>query len=82
MVIPPDTVARRLLKYTAWFIFRRLSPAPAGALMASDRLSEPMSGMVPTPDHRAAIAQYGATQHHRHTFQLLPQPTLFDGMDF
>jgi len=32
----------------------------------------------PTPDHRAAIAQYGATPHHRHTFQLLPQPTLFD----
>ena len=31
----------------------------------------------PTPDHRAAIAQYGATPHHRHTFQLLPQPTLF-----
>ena len=36
----------------------------------------------PTPDHRAAIAQYGATPHHRHTFQLLPQPTLFDGMEF
>jgi ribonuclease HII len=32
----------------------------------------------PTPDHRAAIAQYGATPYHRHTFQLLPQPTLFD----
>ncbi len=32
----------------------------------------------PTPAHRAAIAQYGATPHHRHTFQLLPQPTLFD----
>ena len=31
----------------------------------------------PTPDHRAAIAQYGVTPHHRHTFQLLPQPTLF-----
>ena len=31
----------------------------------------------PTADHRAAIAQYGATPHHRHTFQLLPQPTLF-----
>ena len=36
----------------------------------------------PTPDHRAAIAQYGATPHHRYSFQLLPQPTLFDGMDF
>ena len=36
----------------------------------------------PTPDHRAAIVQYGATPHHRHTFQLLPQPTLFDGMEF
>ena len=35
----------------------------------------------PTPDHRAAIAQYGPTVHHRRTFQLLPQPTLFDGMD-
>ena len=31
----------------------------------------------PTPDHRAAIARYGVTPHHRHTFQLLPQPTLF-----
>ncbi len=36
----------------------------------------------PTPDHRAAIAQYGATPYHRRTFQLLPQPTLFDGMEF
>ena len=35
----------------------------------------------PTPDHRAAIAQHGPTIHHRHTFQLLPQPTLFDGME-
>ena len=34
----------------------------------------------PTPDHRAAIAQYGATPYHRHTFQLLPQPTLFDNL--
>lgn len=32
----------------------------------------------PTPDHRAAIAQFGITPHHRRTFQLLPQPTLFD----
>ena len=32
----------------------------------------------PTADHRAAIKQFGATPHHRHTFQLLPQPTLFD----
>lgn len=32
----------------------------------------------PTPDHRAAIAQHGVTPHHRHTFQLLPQPSLFD----
>lgn len=31
----------------------------------------------PTPDHRAAIAAHGVTPHHRHTFQLLPQPTLF-----
>ena len=35
----------------------------------------------PTPDHRAAIAQHGATIHHRHSFQLLPQPTLFDGIE-
>ncbi len=35
----------------------------------------------PTAAHRAAIAQYGATPHHRRTFQLLPQPTLFDGME-
>ena len=35
----------------------------------------------PTPDHRAAIAQYGVTPHHRHTFQLLPQPTLLDGLE-
>ncbi len=32
----------------------------------------------PTPDHRAAIAAHGVTPHHRHSFQLLPQPTLFD----
>ena len=25
----------------------------------------------PTPQHRKAIAQYGATEHHRNTFQLL-----------
>ena len=34
----------------------------------------------PTPDHREAIARYGVTPHHRRTFQLLPQPTLFDGI--
>ncbi len=32
----------------------------------------------PTRDHRAAIASYGPTPHHRMTFQLLEQPTLFD----
>ena len=37
--------------------------------------------VYPTPDHRAAIAQYGPSPHHRRTFQLLPQPTLFDGID-
>ena len=26
----------------------------------------------PTPDHRKAIAEHGATEHHRKTFQLLP----------
>jgi ribonuclease HII len=35
----------------------------------------------PTADHRAAIAAYGATPYHRRTFQLLPQPTLFDGLE-
>ena len=34
----------------------------------------------PTPDHRAAIKQYGASPYHRRTFQLLPQPTLFDNL--
>ena len=34
----------------------------------------------PTPDHRACIARYGITPHHRRTFQLLPQPTLFDDL--
>ena len=34
----------------------------------------------PTADHRAAIAQYGPTPYHRRTFQMLPQPTLFDGL--
>jgi len=32
----------------------------------------------PTPDHRDAIARHGITPHHRHSFRLLPQPTLFD----
>ena len=36
----------------------------------------------PTPDHRAATAQDGATPDHRRTFQLLPQPSVFDGMQF
>ena len=35
----------------------------------------------PTRDHRAAIAAYGPTPHHRMTFQLLEQPTLFDNLD-
>ena len=35
----------------------------------------------PTADHRAAIARHGVTPHHRRTFQLLPQPTLFDGLE-
>ena len=35
----------------------------------------------PTRDHRAAIAAYGPTPHHRMTFQLKEQPTLFDGLD-
>ncbi len=34
----------------------------------------------PTPDHRAAIAAHGTSPHHRLSFQLLPQPTLFDGL--
>lgn len=32
----------------------------------------------PTREHRAAIASYGTTPHHRLSFQLLEQPTLFD----
>ena len=35
----------------------------------------------PTTDHREAIKRFGATPHHRHSFQLLPQPTLFDNLD-
>ncbi len=31
----------------------------------------------PTRDHRAAIAEYGPTPHHRMTFRLLDYPTLF-----
>ncbi len=31
----------------------------------------------PTKDHRQAIAQYGPTPHHRLSFKLLPDPTLF-----
>lgn len=34
----------------------------------------------PTTAHRDAIARYGASPYHRHTFQLLPQPTLFDDL--
>lgn len=34
----------------------------------------------PTRDHRAAIAAHGTTEYHRMSFQLLPQPTLFDGL--
>lgn len=35
----------------------------------------------PTKEHRAAIAAYGATPHHRMSFQLLEQPSLFDGLE-
>ena len=35
----------------------------------------------PTRAHRAAPAAYRPTPHHRMTFQLLEQPTLFDGLD-
>ena len=35
----------------------------------------------PTKEHRAAIARLGITPHHRRSFQLLEQPTLFDGLD-
>ncbi|MEY4927701.1 MAG: ribonuclease [Bacteroidota bacterium] len=31
----------------------------------------------PAPAHRLAIAQHGTTPHHRLTFRLLPEPTLF-----
>lgn len=32
----------------------------------------------PTAAHRRAIAEYGVTEHHRRTFRLLPEPSLFD----
>lgn len=35
----------------------------------------------PTRDHRDAIRRLGATPHHRRSFTLLPQPTLFDQQD-
>ncbi len=35
----------------------------------------------PTKDHRAAIAQHGTSPYHRMSFQLLPQPTLFDELE-
>ena len=34
----------------------------------------------PTAEHRRAIAQLGATIHHRRTFTLLPRPSLFDDL--
>ncbi|MBO4871593.1 MAG: ribonuclease HII [Muribaculaceae bacterium] len=34
----------------------------------------------PTREHRAAIAAHGTTPHHRLSFQLLEQPTLFDNL--
>lgn len=34
----------------------------------------------PTPAHREAIAQYGATPYHRMSFQLLPVPDLFSSL--
>lgn len=35
----------------------------------------------PTGAHRQAIARYGITPHHRRTFRLLPEPSLFDDID-
>lgn len=35
----------------------------------------------PTKEHRAAIAAYGPTPYHRMSFQLLEQPSLFDGLE-
>ena len=35
----------------------------------------------PTREHRAAIAVHGTTPHHRMSFQLLEQPTLFDNLN-
>jgi ribonuclease HII len=31
----------------------------------------------PTQEHRKAISAHGVTEHHRRTFRLLPEPTLF-----
>lgn len=32
----------------------------------------------PTPEHRQAIERHGITPHHRKTFQMLKEPSLFD----
>lgn len=35
----------------------------------------------PTAAHRRAIEQFGATIHHRRSFRLLAEPSLFDGIE-
>ena len=47
MVIPPETVARMLLKLMDWLSPSRLSPAPVGALMEKDSRRPLISGRVP-----------------------------------
>ncbi len=34
----------------------------------------------PTKAHRAAIKEHGITPHHRRSYQLLPEPSLFDSL--
>ncbi len=35
----------------------------------------------PTPEHREAIKVHGWCEHHRKSFRLLPEPTLFDALE-
>jgi ribonuclease HII len=35
----------------------------------------------PTPYHRAALLEHGWCEHHRKSFKLLPELTLFDGVE-
>ena len=56
---------------------RGLDPLTTNLVVADESRSEKTICLAASP----AIKQYGATPYHRRTFQLLPQPSLFDGMD-